>query len=285
MKKLLILILFAFPSFGSNLTAKTDYSLPAGSFDTIFVWYNVQLTVPGKTTVKTFVPVSGSALKVSVLSSGDLTLSDRLKPANNATIINEGLLTSQDVILTGTMLYLQNKGTHLVKGNLELGGKNVTYKVSGRTIVEGNLNLNGGNLSMEGCSSVDARGLNLNGTELVTGTGLIKVATGLNLSGVLTSSKDIKLCYQGNPPNPLALGAATRGCLNNCESGVSYEGLTFSQTDPETVSVSFTLKEVSGLKQMNVEYSLDGVSWKNVLIILPEKVSIGVKYVGSFKIQ
>lgn len=285
MKKLLILLLFALPSFGGNLTAKTDYTLPSGYFDTVFVWHNVQLTVPGKTFVKTFVQMNYSALKVHIPSIGELTLSEPLKPAKNVAIINDGLFTSQDIILTGTILYVQNKGTHLIKGNLELGDKNIMYKVSGRTIIEGDLILNGGELSMEGCNSIQAERLSGSGSEVARGTGLIKINKEVTISKPLARSNQIKLCFNGSLTG-VSLGAATRGCLNNCENGVSYEGLTFSQTNDGSISVSFTLKEVSGLKEINASYSLDGgASWKSVLIVLPEKVVLGVKYVGTFKIQ
>lgn len=285
MKKLIIILLFALPSFGGNLTAKTDYSLPSGYFDTVFVWHNVQITVPGKTTVKTFVQMNYSALKVHIPSIGELTLLEPLKSAKNMAIINEGLFISKDVILTGTILYVQNKGTHLIKGNLELGDKNIMYKVSGRAIIEGDLILNGGELSMEGCNSIQAERLSGSGFEVARGTGLIKINKEVTLSKPLARSNQIKLCFNGSLEG-VSLGAATRGCLTNCESGVSYEGLTFSQTDDGSISISFTLKEVSGLKEINASYSLDGgVSWKSVLIVLPEKVALGVKYVGTFKIQ
>jgi hypothetical protein len=82
---------------------------------------------------------------------------------------------------------------------------------------------------------------------------------------------------------------AKKTTFNSCGNVVSlpvkFSDLSVSQIDPETLLVRFTTFETEGVKQFNVQFSLDGKTFKTVAIIFPDGANPNTSYKAKIKIS
>jgi len=66
---------------------------------------------------------------------------------------------------------------------------------------------------------------------------------------------------------------------------VKFGDFSVIQIDPETLLVKFTTYETEGVKQFNIQVSLDGKNYKTVAIIFPDGYNSNTSYKAKIKIS
>jgi len=88
-------------------------------------------------------------------------------------------------------------------------------------------------------------------------------------------------CFLGAKPNTSCSRSSDMGTveINVCNIlPVKFSSITGQRVGPHSVKLVFVIEEISNVKQFNIQYSLDGKTFKTVNVISPDGVTIGKPY-------
>jgi len=278
----------------ANITVSTPIILTDGdNYGVVEIENGAEITIDGDVTFGNINPNNTHQVKITITKKGKLTLNSSLNQNGKFVFYNYGALVTQNHEMQSGQNDFYNYGKHTVNGDLQLSSGSSTYTNCGVINVSNYTNFHSGNYVACECGQLITSGLNINGSDVVSGKGFIKVTGNLNLNGHLTKSSNIELCYLGVINQKDKLGAAKITCEPSCTPNpmpVKFEKLIVDAIESEGNTrkgrVSFDVTENSGLVNMQILTSKDTKEWRSVFTESnPSVFVVGQKYSQVFDLN
>lgn len=275
----------------TNLQITGPITLSEGNYGVVEIFNDAEIEIAGEITFGNINPNNNKPVRITIRRGATLNLSSSLNQNGKFVFYNYGTLNTGNHEMQNGKNDFFNYGTHNVTGDLQISSGDSQYNNCGFLNVSNYTNFHAGRYHACECGQLITNGLNVNGSNKVTGKGFIKVTGNLNLNGFLTESKDIEFCYTGHINQPEKIGAAKRTCEPTCKPNplpVKYTNLkaeAFKSSEGVKGRISFVVTENSNLLNMKIMISTDGRNWKEQLSETEAAFKVGQEYIGVFSLK
>lgn len=250
----------------ANVTINSAVTLPEGDYGVIELQEGAVLTIEGAVTAQNL-NINGKNITINVKKDATFTVASSMNMNGKVYATNMGHVNLGGLEMQGGQNTFLNQGTVTVSGNVQFTSGGSVFTNCGSLTVGQTTSLHSGEYVACNCGVLETQGLDINGTDKVSGEGFIKVNGSANVNGHLTKSSTILYCGPTTPK----LGDAVATCNNTCTPPampVRYRGLTFKGG-----YVSLYVIENTLLRELIIETSIDGMAWvgkKTVQRLPPE---------------
>lgn len=236
----------------TNLTITGADTLTEGDYGVIEMTEGSTLVTNGLITAQNL-NINGK--NVAIYNKSSLTIKSSLNMNGKVTLTNKGYMSLGGLEMQGGQNGFTNNGTIDVSGNVQFTSGGSVFTNCGTLTVAQTTSIHSGEYVACSCGVLETNGLDVNGTDKVSGQGFVKVTGHANVNGHLTKSPTILYCG----PESLKLGAAVPTCTNSCTSPpmpVKYRDLAIDQNEIRLFVMSNT-----DLDNLVIEKSADGRTW------------------------
>lgn len=272
----------------TNLQISGPITLSEGNYGVAEFFNGADVLITGNVTFGNLNPNNNQPVRIRIQVGASLTISSSLNQNGKFVFYNYGTLITGNHEMQSGKNDFYNYGTHQVNGDLQISSGDSQYNNCGYLSVSNYTNFHAGKYHSCDCGQLVTNGLNVNGSNKVTGKGFIKVTGNLNLNGFLTENPDIEFCYNGHINQENKLGAAKRACEPTCKPDalpLRYTNLKIETIQSEGKAagrISFDVTENSDLVNMKLMISTDGKNWKEKFTETPEAFKVQEKYSRLF---
>lgn len=236
----------------ANVTVTGTDTLTEGDYGVIEMTEGSTLVTNGLITTQNL-NINGK--NVTIVNKSSFTVQSSLNANGKVSITNKGYMSLGGIEMQGGQNDFTNNGVIDVTGNVQLTSGGSVLTNCGTINVAQTISIHSGEYVACNCGVLETQGLDVNGTDKVSGQGFIKVYGHANVNGHLTKSNTILYCG----PESLKLGAAVPTCTNSCTPPpmpVKYKDLSLRENE-----ISLFILSNSDLDNLVIEKSADGRRW------------------------
>lgn len=238
----------------TNLVISHPITLTDDTYESIELKDGAILTIDGTVSAQNIKGLNTKDVYIFITRKGSLITND-IHQNGKLHIDNKGSIKAGGLEMQNGQNQFFNYGTVDVQNNAQLTSGGSKFTNCGMLKVGGTTSIHSGEYEACDCGVLETAGLDVNGTDKVSGQGFIKVTGHANINGHLTKSDKILYCG----PSSIKLGAAVVTCENTC----TPPAMPVHYTDLRMTDgvIEFFITENSGLRNLIIEQSPDGKRW------------------------